>query len=114
MIATTQNERGKHYKCINLLRQSPVFNFDVFPALGPIDPSIDVASLGDLLVGTYDKTLFSMLIPEIKLLLDSRPHINSAVVFGIEVRSVYPCTYYSTFTNLYRPISVSYRQLYLC
>ncbi|KAF8165118.1 Isochorismatase-like protein [Crassisporium funariophilum] len=53
-------------------------------ALGPTDPAIDTDSLGPLLLNTYDKTLFSMLIPEVKAILDARPAINSVVIFGIE------------------------------
>ncbi|EEB86744.1 hypothetical protein MPER_16184, partial [Moniliophthora perniciosa FA553] len=37
----------------------------IFVALGPLDPAIDTASLGDLYLGAHDKTLFGMLIPEI-------------------------------------------------
>ncbi|KAF8665553.1 hypothetical protein AX16_000013 [Volvariella volvacea WC 439] len=53
-------------------------------ALGPTDPAIDLSSLGQLLLGPYDKKIFSMLVPEVKALLDARPHIKSVVVFGIE------------------------------
>ncbi|KAK7060119.1 hypothetical protein VNI00_000883 [Paramarasmius palmivorus] len=34
-------------------------------ALGPLDPSIDVSSLGELYLGAHDKTKFGMLIPEV-------------------------------------------------
>jgi len=53
-------------------------------ALGPTDPAIDLESLGPLLLGPYDKTLFSMIIPEVKSILETRPVINSIVIFGIE------------------------------
>jgi len=53
-------------------------------ALGPIDPDIDLSSLGTLFLGTYDKTLFSMVIPEIQELLVDQSHITSVVIFGIE------------------------------
>lgn len=59
----------------------------VYKALGPTDPAIDLESLGPLLLGPYDKTLFSMIIPEVKSMLETRPAINSIVIFGIEVRS---------------------------
>ncbi|KXN86318.1 Isochorismatase domain-containing protein 2, mitochondrial [Leucoagaricus sp. SymC.cos] len=62
VVATTQNAR----------------------ALGPIDPQIDTNILGPLYIGPYDKTRFSMITPEIKSLLDARPHVSSAVIFGIE------------------------------
>ena len=55
-------------------------------ALGPIDPDIDLSSLGSLLIGTYDKTLFSMLTLEVETILKARPHIVDIVIFGIEVR----------------------------
>ncbi|TRM68516.1 Isochorismatase hydrolase [Schizophyllum amplum] len=52
-------------------------------ALGPIDPAIDLDALGPLLLGNYDKTLFSMLIPPvIAHIKDSS--ITNVVVFGIE------------------------------
>lgn len=50
-------------------------------ALGPIDPAIDLESLGTLFRGTFDKSLFSMLIPEVKESLTT-----NVVIFGIEVR----------------------------
>ncbi|KAM6495687.1 Isochorismatase-like protein [Amanita muscaria] len=53
-------------------------------ALGPIDPDIDLSLLESLLVGVYDKTLFSMLTPEVKTVLNARSHIKSIVLFGIE------------------------------
>jgi len=53
-------------------------------ALGPIDPAIDIESLGSLHLGTFDKTNFSMLIPEVYAILESRPSLKSVVIFGIE------------------------------
>ncbi|KAF9224337.1 Isochorismatase hydrolase [Gyrodon lividus] len=52
--------------------------------LGNTTPEIDVASLGDLHVATVEKSLFSMLVPEVKALLRERPHVKSVVLFGIE------------------------------
>jgi len=52
-------------------------------ALGPTVPELDMESLGSLHLGTIDKTLFSMLTPEVKTILDSR-NIKSVVLFGIE------------------------------
>ncbi|KAJ7781613.1 Isochorismatase hydrolase [Mycena metata] len=52
--------------------------------LGPIDPAVNLESLGSLHVATYDKTLFSMLTPEVLAFLESRPHIKSIVLMGIE------------------------------
>ncbi|KAJ7087197.1 Isochorismatase-like protein [Mycena belliarum] len=53
-------------------------------ALGPIDPAVDLDSLGALCIGTYDKTLFSMLIPEVEALLKERSAVKSIVLMGIE------------------------------
>ncbi|KIJ70413.1 hypothetical protein HYDPIDRAFT_105126 [Hydnomerulius pinastri MD-312] len=52
--------------------------------LGSTTSDIDVASLGDLHVATIEKSLFSMMIPEVKALLSERPQIKSVVLFGIE------------------------------
>ncbi|KIK99712.1 hypothetical protein PAXRUDRAFT_822482 [Paxillus rubicundulus Ve08.2h10] len=52
--------------------------------LGNTAPEIDLASLGDLHVATIEKSLFSMMVPEIKALLQERPHVKSVVLFGIE------------------------------
>ncbi|TFK43313.1 Isochorismatase-like protein [Crucibulum laeve] len=62
VVATTQNAR----------------------ALGPIDPAIDIESLGPLLLGNFDKTAFSMVTPDVEKVLASRPAVDSVVVFGIE------------------------------
>ncbi|KDQ29273.1 hypothetical protein PLEOSDRAFT_1055245, partial [Pleurotus ostreatus PC15] len=53
-------------------------------ALGPIVPDIDLVSIGPLLIGNFDKTLFSMVTPDVKALLDTRPGVDSVVLFGIE------------------------------
>ncbi|KAF4619938.1 hypothetical protein D9613_005455 [Agrocybe pediades] len=54
-------------------------------ALGPTDPDIDLASLDlNLLLGPFDKTLFSMLVPDVRAILDARPDVASIVIFGIE------------------------------
>ncbi|KAG6919313.1 hypothetical protein DXG01_007446 [Tephrocybe rancida] len=55
----------------------------VFP-LGPLDPAIDFHPLGNLHLGTFDKTTFSMITPEIQNVLIARPHIKNIVLFGIE------------------------------
>ena len=59
----------------------------IITGLGPTDPAIDVESLGDLLLGTFDKTLFSMITPDVSALLAARPNIDAVVLFGIEVSS---------------------------
>ncbi|KAF9057502.1 Isochorismatase-like protein [Panaeolus papilionaceus] len=53
-------------------------------ALGPTDPDINLESLGPLLQGPFNKSMFSMMIPEVKAVLDSRPNLKSIVIFGIE------------------------------
>lgn len=59
-------------------------------ALGPIDPQIDTSSLGPLYLGSFDKTRFSMITPDIKAILDARPHTTSVVLFGIEASTPLP------------------------
>ncbi|KAH0839604.1 Isochorismatase-like protein [Lanmaoa asiatica] len=54
-------------------------------ALGPTVPEIDLPALGDLHVATIDKSLFSMMVPEVNVLLRERPRVTSVVLFGIEV-----------------------------
>ncbi|KAF9481990.1 Isochorismatase hydrolase [Pholiota conissans] len=53
-------------------------------ALGPTDPNIEIDTLGPLLLGNFDKSLFSMVTPEVKAVLSSLPNLKSIVVFGIE------------------------------
>ncbi|KAJ6516252.1 Isochorismatase-like protein [Mycena sanguinolenta] len=53
-------------------------------ALGPTDPAVDLDSLGALHIGTYDKTLFSMLTAEVLDCLHARPAVKSVVLMGIE------------------------------
>ncbi|KAF5322173.1 hypothetical protein D9619_001077 [Psilocybe cf. subviscida] len=53
-------------------------------ALGQTDSAIDLASLGPLLLGPVDKSLFSMLVSDVEAILSARPHIKSIVIFGIE------------------------------
>ncbi|KAJ2916484.1 hypothetical protein MD484_g3900, partial [Candolleomyces efflorescens] len=53
-------------------------------ALGPIDPAIELQSLGDQLILNSDKTLFSMLTADVKAALEARPAVDSIVIFGIE------------------------------
>ncbi|KAF5363322.1 hypothetical protein D9756_000582 [Leucocoprinus leucothites] len=73
-----------------LVKLAKLFNCEVVAttqnarALGPIDPQIDTESLGPLYLGPFDKSRFSMVTPEVKSLLDTRPHVTSVVIFGIE------------------------------
>ncbi|KDR83503.1 hypothetical protein GALMADRAFT_235684 [Galerina marginata CBS 339.88] len=53
-------------------------------ALGPTDPDIDLQSLGPLLLATFDKSLFSMYVPDVQAILDAHPALTSIVIFGIE------------------------------
>lgn len=52
--------------------------------LGPTDPAVNLDSLGALHVGTYDKTLFSMLTTEVLDFLSTRPDAKSIALMGIE------------------------------
>lgn len=59
-------------------------------ALGNTVPEIDLASLGPLHLGTVEKTLFSMVTPEVQALLQQH-NFKSVIVMGIEVgRSLAP------------------------
>ncbi|KAJ7477087.1 isochorismatase domain-containing protein [Mycena galericulata] len=53
-------------------------------ALGPIDPAVNLESLGSLHVGPWDKTQFSMLTTEVESILKDRPAVKSIVLMGIE------------------------------
>ena len=48
-----------------------------------MDPSLDIESLGALCLGTIDKTLFSMLTPEVVDHIGPNP--PAFVIMGIEV-----------------------------
>ncbi|KAJ3819056.1 Isochorismatase hydrolase [Lentinula raphanica] len=63
VLATTQNARGM--------------------TLGPIDPDVDLPSLGNLHRQTLDKTLFSMSTPEVQQILRDL-HTRTVVLMGIE------------------------------
>ncbi|TCD70464.1 hypothetical protein EIP91_003225 [Steccherinum ochraceum] len=67
VVTTVQNSKG-------MLPITP---------LGPTVPEINLEALGDLHLGTIDKTLFSMLTPEVKTILQEH-HIKDVVLFGIE------------------------------
>jgi len=82
-VVTTANKLVKVAKVLNIPVLGTTQNAR---GLGPIDPSINTGSLGDLYVGPYDKTLFSMYTDEVKQALAARPHIKSIVIFGIETQ----------------------------
>ncbi|KAH6915282.1 isochorismatase domain-containing protein [Coprinopsis sp. MPI-PUGE-AT-0042] len=75
-----------------LIKIAKVLNVEVLAttqntrALGSIDATVDIDSLGSLFVGPYDKKLFSMYTADVKDALDARPHITSVVVVGIETQ----------------------------
>ncbi|KAF8583979.1 Isochorismatase hydrolase [Ramaria rubella] len=53
--------------------------------LGPTVPELALSTLGPLHLGTYQKSLFSMIVPDIVTLLSSRQTpVKSIVLFGIE------------------------------
>ncbi|KIM45924.1 hypothetical protein M413DRAFT_23734 [Hebeloma cylindrosporum] len=79
VIATS----NKMVKLAKLLEIPVVCTTQNTRALGPTDPAIDLDSLAPLLLGTFDKTLFSMITQDVKSILDSRP-FTSVVIFGIE------------------------------
>ncbi|KAF5393792.1 hypothetical protein D9757_000381 [Collybiopsis confluens] len=53
-------------------------------ALGPIDPEIDLPSLGSLHLTTLDKSLFGMITEDVKDVLKSQAHPPNVVIMGIE------------------------------
>ncbi|KAH9482898.1 Isochorismatase domain-containing protein 2A [Psilocybe cubensis] len=74
---------GKMITLATLLEIPVICTTQNAKALGPTDPAIDLQSLGPLLLGTFDKTLFSMVVPEVQDILASR-QVSSIVIFGIE------------------------------
>ncbi|KAF8914136.1 Isochorismatase-like protein [Gymnopilus junonius] len=74
---------NKMVRLANLLDIPVVVTTQNTKALGPTDPEIDLQSLGSLLHGPFDKSLFSMYTPEVQAVLDALP-IESIVIFGIE------------------------------
>lgn len=88
-IVTRYSGRCHNAECQRWISSAHLnWHFLSSPALGPIDPDLDLSSLGTLHLGTYDKTLFSMDIPDIQQVLISRPNITSVIIFGIEVSLV--------------------------
>lgn len=67
--------------------------------------------LGQLHLGTIDKTLFSMATPEVKSILEARS-IKSIVLFGIEVRT-YPYLHHRPDARVHLFIG-SYRLMFAC
>ncbi|KAJ7237210.1 Isochorismatase-like protein [Mycena haematopus] len=75
---------NKIFKVAKILGCEVVVTTQKARALGPTDPAVNLDSLGALHVGTYDKTLFSMLTTEVLACLHTRPAIKSIVLMGIE------------------------------
>lgn len=78
-IVTTQNATGTFH--FNSCSSAHLFG----TALGPTDPDVDLASLGDLHIKTIDKTLFSMIVPEVRDILIAGSNDKNVVLMGIEV-----------------------------
>jgi len=68
--------------------------------LGPLDPAIDLASLGDLHLGTFDKSSFTMVTPQVQEILKARPLVKNVVLFGIESHI---CVLQTALSLLYPP-----------
>ncbi|KAF8076026.1 Isochorismatase-like protein [Lyophyllum atratum] len=75
---------NKLLKLANIIGCEVVSCTQAARALGPLDPAIDLTSLGPLHVGTYDKTSFSAITPDIQTILQARPAVKNVIVFGIE------------------------------
>ncbi|KAJ7179487.1 Isochorismatase hydrolase [Mycena filopes] len=80
VVATT----NKVLKFAKILGCELIVTTQKSKVLGPTDPAVNLESLGPLHVATYDKTLFSQLIPEVLAFLESRPNVKSVVLMGIE------------------------------
>ncbi|KAK7471104.1 hypothetical protein VKT23_002519 [Stygiomarasmius scandens] len=78
VVATT----SKMLRFAKLMEYHVVVTTQNTKALGPVDPSLDIDSLGPLCLGTIDKTLFSMLTPEVADLITPNP--SAFVIMGIE------------------------------
>jgi len=80
-MVTTINKMLKIAKVLDI----PVLVTEQHPkALGTTAPEISIHSLGPLHLGTIEKSLFSMVTPEVKSILSQNVHIKSVMLFGIE------------------------------
>jgi len=80
-VVATSNKMLKVAKVLNV----PVLVTEQNPkALGSTAPEIIIDSLGPLHLGTFEKTLFSMVTPDTKRILNSNNQIKSVVLFGVE------------------------------
>ncbi|KAF9076633.1 Isochorismatase-like protein [Rhodocollybia butyracea] len=80
VVATT----NKMLKIAKLLGFPVIVTTQNATALGPTDPDVDLASLGDLHLRTIDKTLFSMIVPEVRDILIAGSNDKNVVLMGIE------------------------------
>ncbi|TFY82518.1 hypothetical protein EWM64_g1489 [Hericium alpestre] len=74
---------SKMLKLAKILEVPVIFTEQNPKALGPTVPELPAEPLGDLHLGTIEKTLFSMATPEVISILKER-HMHSIVLFGIE------------------------------
>ncbi|KIM83890.1 hypothetical protein PILCRDRAFT_818906 [Piloderma croceum F 1598] len=82
-VVATANKMLKVAKALNI----PVLVTVQNPkALGYTAPEIALDSLGPLLIGKLEKTLFSMVTPETKAILSDHSNVKSVVLFGIETQ----------------------------
>jgi hypothetical protein len=62
------------------------------PGLGPTIPELALGTLGSLHLGTFSKSLFSMVTPEVTQAIASRkPPVKSVILCGIEVCLEFDC-----------------------
>lgn len=75
--------------CNRFFSSSHVLNWEMtlflFAALGPTVSDIDVQKAR----GVFDKTVFSMVIPEVEAILSGEEARKSVVLFGIEVCTLF-------------------------
>lgn len=79
-VVDTANKMLKVAKLLHIPVLTTVQNSK---ALGQVVPEIDVSGLGELYLGPFEKTLFSMVIPEVEEAMKNRD-IKSVILFGIE------------------------------
>ncbi|KAF8511197.1 Isochorismatase hydrolase [Gautieria morchelliformis] len=97
-VVATANKMLKVAKTLDVpvvvTEQNPKGSSDLIPVhriltqlvgLGPTVPELGLSTLGSLHIGTYPKSLFSMVTPDLIALLSSRqPSVKAIVLFGIE------------------------------